>query len=177
MFSDYVYSPRSFATPRPSVSFLSEAKNLECRGLLEDDMGGGEQSQVLIVTMHYRSPANFSILLYHKRRAPSIIKCKNIKNKRIAFRSLHSSYLHLPVSGNEKRQGSFCEIFPSVKKRATPAGACSPIAVKTVSKRYKRQGSFYAISYSIKKRRIAADGCSPIAVFLISKQCKRRGLI
>ncbi|MBR6745721.1 MAG: hypothetical protein IKM00_10990 [Clostridia bacterium] len=39
-----------------------------------------------------------------------------------------------------------------IKKRATPAGGCSPIAVKTVSKRYKRRGSICAISYAIKKR-------------------------
>ena len=32
--------PRSFAAPRPSLSFLSVAKNLEGRVLLEDDTGG-----------------------------------------------------------------------------------------------------------------------------------------
>ena len=38
------FRPRSFATPRPSVSFSSEAKNLEGRGLLEDDTGGETKS-------------------------------------------------------------------------------------------------------------------------------------
>ena len=32
--------PRSFAAPRPSLSFLSVANNLEGRVLLEDDTGG-----------------------------------------------------------------------------------------------------------------------------------------
>ncbi|MBQ2988671.1 MAG: hypothetical protein IJD59_06180, partial [Clostridia bacterium] len=44
----------------------------------------------------------------------------------------------------------------------TPAGkllalqaVCSPIAVKTVSKRYKRRGSICAISYAIKINAVA----------------------
>ncbi|MBR6744125.1 MAG: hypothetical protein IKM00_02785, partial [Clostridia bacterium] len=44
-----------------------------------------------------------------------------------------------------------CVISYGIKKRATPAGGCSPIAIKTVSKRYKRRGSICAISYAIKK--------------------------
>ena len=39
--TSHVYiRPRSFAASRPSLSFLSVAKNLEGRVLLEDDTGG-----------------------------------------------------------------------------------------------------------------------------------------
>ena len=43
---------RSFAAPRPSLSFSSEAKNLEGRGLFEDDAGGSTYNQILVVTAH-----------------------------------------------------------------------------------------------------------------------------
>ena len=83
-----------------------------------------------------------------------------------------------------KRQDSRYADAYGAKKRATPAGGCSPIAVKTVSKRYKRRGSICAISYGTKKwatptgKLLALQAvCSPIAVILVSKQRKTARLI
>ena len=49
------------------------------------------------------------------------------------------------------KRGWFCAISYGIKKRQSAAPSCSPIVVRTVSKRYERRGWFSAISYSIKR--------------------------
>ena len=80
----------------------------------------------------------------------------------------------LPFKSNlrKKQTHKFCfRNFRNnqIKKRATPAGGCSPIAVKTVSKRYKRRGSICAISYGIKKRALPnGSGNARFLIYFVS---------
>ena len=95
-----------------------------------------------------RSNQNNCKIIFYKKRRIAADGCRRI--------AVCSDFV--PCSTAEP----FYAISYSVKKRATPAGkllalqaVCSPIAVKTVSKRYKRRGSICAISYAIKINAVA----------------------
>ena len=66
----------------------------------------------------------------------------------------------------------FGEKPPKQKKRATPAGNCSPILAFLIFKHSETARAVCAISYGIKKLSTPAGNCSPIQASLFDGNSK-----